>query len=181
MKELKYKYKIGDVVKITGTNHSFGVPDDVIGKKGKILKTDSSSLPYKIHLIDYSEIDEKNELQYYYWLNESDIELFRHKKITPETLKKLSLGSIIITSENEHNRYVKNDYDEFQNDCCDTLFAGELTEELIFSQTSGNPRLIEIHEPVYYTTYNVNDEPIEMTIEEISEKLGYNIKIVKSK
>ena len=177
----KLKYKIGDVVKITGTNHSFGIDKDITGKKGKIIKTDISSLPYKIHLIDYSEIDEKNDINYYYWLSEDDIELFRHKKITSETLEKLPIGSIITTSEDEHNQYVKIDWNEFQNDDCDSLLTKELTDKLEFSETYGNPKLIEIQEPIYYTTYNGSAEPVEMTIEEISEELGYNIKIVNSK
>lgn len=33
MKELKYKYKIGDVVKITGTNHSLGYNIKIVKSK----------------------------------------------------------------------------------------------------------------------------------------------------
>ena len=177
----KLKYKKGDIVKIIDTSYSIGVPNDVIGKKAKILRTDNSDVPYKIYLIDYSEIDEEKEIQPYYWISEDCIELFRHKNISSETLEELPIGSIITTSEDEHNQYVKIDWNEFQNDDCDSLLAKELNNKLEFSETYGMPKLIGIQEPIYYTTYDQSDEPIEMTIEEISEELGYNIKIVNSK
>lgn len=176
----KLKYKVGDVVKITGTRNSIGVPDDVIGRKGKILKTDTSDVPYKIYLIGYSVLENDNDIATTYWLPENDIEKYR-QEITPELLEQLPIGSIITTSEDKHNQYVKIDWNEFQNDNCDSLLAKELNDKLEFSETYGEPKLIGIQEPVYYTTFNQSDEPIEMTIEEISEELGYNIKIVKSK
>lgn len=177
----KLKYKIGDVVKITKTRPiSIDVPDEVLYRKGRILKTDDSDVPYRISLIDYESDDINNDISPYYWLPEDCIEKYR-QEITPELLEKLPIGSVIITSEDEHNQYVKTDIEEFQNDNCDTIISRELTDKLILSETYGNPKLIEIREPVYYTTYNGNDEPVEMTIEEISEELGYNIKIVKSK
>lgn len=176
----KLKYKIGDIVRITGTEHSVGVPSEVIYRKAKILKTDFSDVPYKIFLLDYSECDYDNDIATTYWIPEDDIELFR-QKITPEILEKLPIGSIIFTSEDEHNQYVKIDWNEFQNDDCDSLLSKELNDKLEFTETYDNPKLIGIQEPVYYTTYYKGDEPVEMTIEEISEELGYNVKIVKSK
>lgn len=178
----KLKYKIGDVVKIVKVARceQTGLCDDLIGRKGRILKTDNSEIPYKIYLIDYTQNDVENEIDYYYWVGEECIESTR-RNITPKTLEELPIGSIITTSEDEHNQYVKIDWDEFQNDDCDSLLAKELNDKLKFSETYGEPKLIEIQEPIYYTTYDESDEPIEMTIEEISEELGYNIKIVKSK
>lgn len=178
----KLKYKIGDIVqivKVARCEHT-GLRDDLIGRKGRILKTDNSEIPYKIYLIDYTQNDVENEIDYFYWVSEECIESVR-RRITPTTLEELPIGSIITTSEDEHFQYVKIDWDEFRNDDCGTLLARELTEKLRFSATDGQPKLVEIAEPIYYTTYDESDEPVEMTIEEISEKLGYNIKIVKSK
>lgn len=178
----KLKYKIGDVVKITNKIMPLetGLCNELIGRKGRIFKTDTSEIPYKIYLIDYTQDDIENHIDYFYWVGDDNIELFR-RNITPETLKELPIGSIITTSEDEHNQYVKIDWNEFQNDNCDTILANELNDKLEFTETYDQPKLIQIQEPVYYTTYNGSHEPVEMTIEEISEELGYNIKIVKSK
>lgn len=177
----KLKYKIGDVVKIKKVSPaSIGVPDGVLYRIGIILKTDDSSVPYRVTLINYSSDDIENDISPYYWFTEDCIELYR-QKITSDILYNLPLGSIIITDEDYHNEYVKTDWSEFTNDNSDTLYSNELTDNLVFSKTIDEPKLVEIREPVYFTTYNRNSEPVEMTIEEISEELGYNIKIVKSK
>lgn len=178
----KLKYKIGDIVQIVKVAKCeyTGLRDDLIGRKVRILKTDNSEIPYKIYLIDYTKEDVEREIDYYYWVSEECIESTK-RNITSKTLEELPIGSIITTSEDEHNQYVKVDWNEFQNDDCDSLLAKELNDKLEFSETFGNPKLIEIQEPIYYRTYDQSDEPVEMTIEEISEELGYNIKIVKSK
>jgi hypothetical protein len=180
----KLKYKVGDIVRLVKKHDSSrNIPNEIIGRSFKIFEVDESddNLQYHGFLIGFDVYDYKNYIDYLRWFREDEIELYT-ENITEEKLKRMPRGSMIITNEPEkHNIYVKNDNDEFVNEYKQSLYTYDFDDEtLTFCSNNNEPRIDEICLPVYYTIYK-KEEPVEMTIEEISEQLGYNVKIVKSK
>lgn len=90
--------------------------------------------------------------------------------------EELKYGSIITINSGE--KFIKTD-NLYLSD-----FGRVCNGEYLNDKESYNIKkdlIIKIEEPVNYKTIILNDEPIEMTIEEISDILGYDIKIVKKK
>lgn len=180
----KLKYKVGDIVRLVKKHDSSrNIPNEIIGRSFKIFEVDETDddLTYHGFLIGFDVYDYKNYIDYLRWFREDEIEIYT-EDITREKLEHMPIGSMIITNETErHNIYVKNDSDEFVNEYKESLYAYDFDDETLTFGSDTETKIDEISLPVYYTIYKKEDEPVEMTIEEISEKLGYNIKIVKSK
>lgn len=180
----KLKYKIGDIVRLVKKHDSSrNIPNEIIGRSFKIFEIDENDndLTYRCFLIGFDKHEFENYIDYMYWLQEDEIELYC-ENITHDKLERLPIGSMIITDESKrHNVYVKNDDDEFVNEYKESLYTYEFEDDTLTFHIEDKPKIVEIALPVYYTIYKKEDEPVEMTMEEISEKLGYNIKIVKSK
>lgn len=100
-----------------------------------------------------------------------------------ETIEDLKFGDILTLRNGE--RYLYTDgylCGESHNYYCDCDCVEECYNKDLTHEDDKDFDIVEVKRPIgTYTVFERSTEPVEMTIAEISEKLGYEVKVVKEK
>ena len=158
-----YKFKIGDRVRLI-KNPNWGIE---IGDTGVVDELDTR--PYVIW-------DKNNER----WsFNENELELVDVVK----TKDDLKCGDIVTLRNGDKLIYGDDEFmdldDNNDNSLCD---LDDLKDDLKYDgyKHSNDYDIIKVERPINFEIVYVRDETVrEMTVEEISKALGYEVKIVK--
>lgn len=109
--------------------------------------------------------------------------IMKNKKgITKKELLNMPAGTKIYTNVEICNEWIKSIEGIFLNACNNEITEWDIEENLTFDKMPEyGTKIIKIEVPTYETVWEEKEEVKEMTMEEIEEKLGYKIKIVKEK
>ena len=155
-----YKFKIGDRVRLI-KNPNWGIE---IGDTGVVNELDDQ--PYVIW--------DKNNNRWAF--RETDLELEEIVK----TKNDLKYGDIVTLRNGNKLIYADEDFMDLERNNDNSLsYLDDLTDDLKYDEHK-NYDIMKVERPVYFSTVYERDETVrEMTIEEISKALGYEVKIVK--
>lgn len=155
-----YKFKIGDRVRLI-KKPNWGIE---IGDTGVVNELDDQ--PYVIW-------DKNNERWAFY---ETDLELEEIVK----TKNDLKDGDIVTLRNGNKLIYADEDFMDLERNNDNSLSdLDDLTDDLKYDEYK-NYDIMKVERPVCFSTVYERDETVrEMTIEEISKALGYEVKIVK--
>lgn len=171
--------KVNDIVKVNSKCDDI----HVIGKIGKIIDVDD----FHVTVQFFENIDGCWGDNHDKWCLEKDEVILMQENLNKEFLLDLPIGTKLFTDREENNCFIKINDNEFENDDNDVLAIKEdkfITSDFDFEKNEinfyGNRyKIIKIERPNYYSVYEKEQHPKEMTIKEISEILGYDVKIVK--
>lgn len=153
------KFKIGDKVK----HEIFG--------KGKIVYIKHNEIPYLVEFENKHPFlhdgDGRGKVDHCWWCEESGLEIVEFTKAN------LQIGDKLTLRNGEVGYYE------------DKMSIGGLCENQIKEDLTNDGSMgkeldiIKVERPTYTTMYEREVEVKEMTIEEISKELGYEVKVVK--
>lgn len=167
----KNVFKKGDIIKGI-KNNDYGITNEKMIKAEVIkLYEDSNMMDVKIiEHIDESKVGEtfivlndNTNFAYYY------VE-FDKSFITDECRVTLDNGEQLIYFEDK-DEFIDTKYG---NDNC----LADLSDINVFGYVN-DYKIVKIEEPTYKTIYEQQEEPKEMTLKEVCDTLGYDVKIIK--
>lgn len=158
------KFKVGDKVRIIKNTSSLRGYDKYIGQVSIISSIDGSHYPYNLKDINCSCNDEELEL----------VSNFTKADLKEGDIVTLRNGERLFVGEDNRFTDVSNDYN---NALCD--FDG-ISDDLIRTYDNNQEDIVKVERPVNYTTvYEREENAKEMTLKEVCDALGYEVKIVK--
>lgn len=165
------KFKKGDIIKGTKDN-DYSIANEYM-YKAEVLRVEADSMKIKI-------LEHKNKYMIgeTYDVENNDDRFTKITKITKQDLLDMPLGTKIITDKKGHNVFIKVEEGEFDNDDGEIIRDYYINDDLTLDDTDYGNKINRIEEPMYKIVYENNDVK-EMTIAEISEALGYEVKIIK--
>ena len=171
------KYKVGDKVKVI----------DKL-KKSRVSYRGTFVPDMDIYLgktIEIEEVDDEDKDYYsngWHWTDEM-IERKENEKYNMFTKDDLENGDIIfLRNGNELIVYNDNELCDLESDYFNPLNNLEDLEEDLTYEDDEDYDVVEVKRPSGYDTmFERKEEVKEMTVSEISKKLGYEVKIVKEK
>ena len=102
--------------------------------------------------------------------------------------KDLEEGDIVTLRNGDRLIYAPDNFCDFadlsENNCNSLTDLTDLKDDLTFDgiDRDRNNDIVKVERPVsYYTAFEREDKAREMTVEEISKELGYEVKVVKEK
>ena len=159
-------FKVGDKVRIIDSGDTGASVEDI----GVIEHIDDDDLPYKVR------IDLRND---YWYFRRNQIE---HIENIIKNKNDLKVGDIV-TLKNGDRLLVHTDeefldmLDKNYNSICD---FDDINDDLTYVGDNRDYDIIKVERPFEYeTVYKTENKVREMTVDEISKALGYEVKIVK--
>ena len=155
-----YKFKIGDRVRLIGVS-SDGINTGDIGT-----------------------IDENDDVPFVIWDKNKDRIPFKENNLElvemVKTKDDLKDGDIVTLRNGNKLIYADKDFMDLERNNDNSLSdLYDLTDDLKYDEHK-NYDIMKVERPVYFSRVYERDETVrEMTIEEISKALGYEVKIVK--
>lgn len=160
------KFKVGDKVRVIDTRGFLNGFD--IGDIARIFETDDSDIPYHI----------EKENGHRGWAIENSLML-----ISNFTKDDLQTGDVV-TLRNGDKLFI-DEHMEFRDidTTNNTNYLGDLDElssDLLYQAMDGEKNdIIKVERPTYTTVFERDEEVKEMTLKEICDALGYEVKIIK--
>ena len=166
------KFKVGDKVKTR-----FGI--------GKIVETKNWGIPYLVYHDVWNEGHDGNgdSEQFYegnhcWWFDENDLEL-----ANTTTINDLQFADVVTLRNGE--RYVVADNTLYGEDDCYQMDAWGIencyNNDLTYNEDDGDYDIVKVERNGSIIYEREETKVKEMTVAEISEVLGYEVKIVKEK
>ena len=176
------KYKVGQKVKVkediescSRSSHNIFFTDEMGTFKGKIVTIKTIKVfgeDYQYYLKE----DSKGLL----W-DEEWFELFDEVK----TKKDLKDGDIITLANGDRLLYYDEDFRDLSDDHTNNILdLNDLNNDLTYKHDYDKEtnKVVKVERPTsYYEVFNRDKEVKELTVEEISKLLGYEVKIVNNK
>ena len=107
-------------------------------------------------------------------------------KTTISEKEELKEGDIVTLRNGDRLIYAPDNFCDFadlsENNCNSLTDLTDLKDDLTFDGIDRDSDIVKVERPVtYYTAFEREDKAREMTVEEISKELGYEVKVVKEK
>ena len=170
------KFKIGDIIKgKAGNGYCITNSNMYKAEVTKILADGDM----EIKVLSHKKSSEEGQ-EHVVTNSDEEFELISHKKITKEELFDFPIGTRITTDAKEDNVFTKTQSDEFENDEYDIINDYDVEDDLTLNDEDYGKRIVKIEVPATYdVVYDFSQQVREMTLAEISEELGYEVKIIK--
>lgn len=162
------RYKVGDKVKVRNLKDGYKSPD------GCYFNDDMERLAGTVVTISTVREDRYSIREDgFSWVDD----FFESTEFSKDLITDLS----IVTLDNEDRLVYIKDKDEF-NDLtyCYNNDLSDMDDIDDDGYVCGGRHIVKVEQPIYNSIYS-NNEVREMTVEEISKALGYEVKIVKEK
>lgn len=165
------KYKVGQKVRVRNLKDGYRSPD------GTLFTKEMESIAGTIVTIDQVRLENyhiKEDHREWYWVDD----FFEDVEFSKDLITDLSL----VTLENGDRLIYIKERDEFKDLIVDyDNGLGEI-EDIESDGYVGKHKIVKIEQPEFRSVYSYSDNVVkEMTVEEISKTLGYEVKIVKEK
>lgn len=152
-----------------------------VGDKVKIINPYSQDEGYRGDVVTISRVDDDDSDRFFVKENcrpwrSSEVELVKEYKMTKKDLK---TGDIVTLKNGDKLGLLEEDFcnlsggSHWIDDLSD--YNDDLTcDNRCYSEYD----IIKVERPTEYETVYTRDDTVELTVDEISEKLGYKVKIV---
>lgn len=169
------KYQVGQKVRVKrGLKDGYRAPD------GMYFNDEMEKLSGTVVTISYADNDfYKVEGNNWNWVDDffESVNIFDKNLITDLSVVTLDNGDKLVYIKNED--LFRDFYPHYANDLADMSDIN--ADGSIEGRFHGKTKIVKVEQPVYSTVYENPEDVKEMTVEEISKALGYEVKIVKEK
>lgn len=168
----KNKFEVGDIIK--GTNNRYVWTNKQM-TKARVTKTGLKGGEMKIEILEHENASEIGEV-FSVENNTKEFELITLANFTKADLED---GDIVTLRNGEKLMFYEEDLFDIGRNHSNCLYdLDELTDDLK-SEDEEDEDIVKVERAIDYTTLYQRKEAKEMTVEEISKALGYEVKIVK--